>query len=52
MLILRRAYKMPFRRPGTKEERTAQVRAELGEGRGVDMLLAFLETSKRAVMSR
>jgi UDP-N-acetylglucosamine acyltransferase len=52
VLNLRRAYKMLFRRPGTKEERMAQVRAELGEGRGVDMLLAFLGTSKRAVMAR
>jgi UDP-N-acetylglucosamine acyltransferase len=52
ILNLRRAYKILFRRPGTKEDRMTQVRAELGEGRGVDMLLTFLETSKRAVMSR
>jgi UDP-N-acetylglucosamine acyltransferase len=52
VLNLRRAYKMLFRRPGTKEERMAQVRAELSEGRGVEMLLAFMETSKRAVMAR
>jgi len=52
VLNLRRAFKMLFRRPGAKEERLAQVRAELGEGRGVDQLLAFMETSKRAVMAR
>jgi len=52
VLNLRRAYKMLVRRPGTKEERMAQVRADLGDSRGVDQLLAFLETSKRAVMSR
>ena len=52
VLNLRRAYKILFRRPGTKEERMAQVQADLGASRGVDQLLAFLETSKRAVMSR
>jgi UDP-N-acetylglucosamine acyltransferase len=52
VLNLRRAYKMLFRRPGTKDERMAQVRAELGDSRGVDRLLAFMETSKRAVMAR
>ncbi|HEX4183508.1 MAG TPA: acyl-ACP--UDP-N-acetylglucosamine O-acyltransferase [Caulobacteraceae bacterium] len=52
VLNLRRAFKMLFRRPGSKEERVTQVRAELGEERGVDLLLAFMETSKRAVMSR
>ncbi|HEX4181056.1 MAG TPA: acyl-ACP--UDP-N-acetylglucosamine O-acyltransferase [Caulobacteraceae bacterium] len=52
VLNLRRAYKILFRRPGTKEERMAQVQADLGESRGVADLLAFLETSKRAVMAR
>jgi UDP-N-acetylglucosamine acyltransferase len=52
VLNLRRAYKILFRRPGTKEERVAQVRADLGDSRGIEQLLTFLETSKRAVMSR
>lgn len=52
VLNLRRAFKTLFRRPGTKEERMAQVRAELAGGRGVDELLSFLETSKRTVMAR
>ena len=52
VLNLRRAYKTLFRRPGSKEERLAQVRAELGGGRGVELLLAFMETSKRSVMAR
>jgi UDP-N-acetylglucosamine acyltransferase len=52
VLNLRRAYKILFRRPGTKEERMAQVQADLGDSRGVDQLLAFMETSKRAVMAR
>jgi hypothetical protein len=30
----------------------AQVREDLGGERGVDQLLAFMETSKRAVMAR
>jgi UDP-N-acetylglucosamine acyltransferase len=52
VLNLRRAYKILFRKPGTKEERMAQVREDLGGERGVDQLLAFMETSKRAVMAR
>ncbi len=51
VVFLEQAYATVFDGPGSKQDRMAALRAELGERRGVKLLLDFLTSSKRGVMA-